>query len=154
MLAAAKGAPGKAGQVAAYNLGTLLATRGEYRDGIRELREALERNPNDDDARYNLEVAMRRMRQPEQPNPQSNPKHQPPQTGGQPQPSGGQGAPQQPPQPQPSQSTQRPTPTSPQEGMTRERAEQLLGSLEELERLEHQRMNKVRVMRERRGRDW
>jgi Ca-activated chloride channel family protein len=152
MLAAAKAAPGRAGQVAAYNLGTLLATRGEYRDGIRELREALERNPNDDDARYNLEVAMRRMNQPEQPNPQ-NPKPRP-QTGGQPQPSGGQGAPQPPPQPQPSQNQQRPTANTPQEGMTRERAEQLLGSLEELERLEHQRMNKVRVMRERRGRDW
>ena len=39
-------------------------------------------------------------------------------------------------------------------GLDRQQAEQLLGSLEELERLEQQRLRQVRVMRERRGRDW
>jgi hypothetical protein len=38
--------------------------------------------------------------------------------------------------------------------MDRRTAEQLLGSLTELERLEQQRLRKVRVVRERRGKDW
>jgi hypothetical protein len=38
--------------------------------------------------------------------------------------------------------------------MDRATAEQLLGSLNELERAEQQRLRKVHVVREKRGRDW
>jgi len=38
--------------------------------------------------------------------------------------------------------------------MTREQAEQLLGALQELARSDQQRQHRVRVMREKRGRDW
>jgi hypothetical protein len=38
--------------------------------------------------------------------------------------------------------------------MTREQAEQLLGSLQELERLQKQQARRTKVMTERKGKDW
>ena len=38
--------------------------------------------------------------------------------------------------------------------MTTQQAEQLLGSLQELERLERQRAQRVRATHERKGKDW
>jgi hypothetical protein len=38
--------------------------------------------------------------------------------------------------------------------MTRSQAEQILGALQDLQRAEEQRQRRVRVLRERRGRDW
>jgi len=38
--------------------------------------------------------------------------------------------------------------------MTRQQAEQLLGSLQELERLEKQRAHRAHATQERKGRDW
>ena len=150
----AESTPGRAGQMASYNLGTLRAEKKDYDPALAALRHALERDPGDEDARYNYEWVLRQQErqrkspspkqpqpqpQPSQPN-QSNPNQQP-----QPQPS------QPPPNPQPSQ---QPPPPQMGRGLNRMQAEQLLGSLQELERLEQQRLRQVRVMRERRGRDW
>jgi Ca-activated chloride channel family protein len=145
---------GRAGQTAAYDHGTLLAEQGQYDPAIESLRRALERDPDDVQARHNYEWALREKKR------QSDPRRQPsPQ---QPQPSPSQPQPQQPQQqpsaqqPQPQGAPQQPEQGPPQRGqrMDRQQAERLLGSLEELERLEQQRLRKVRVMRERRGRDW
>ncbi len=150
----AEGAPGRAGQVAAYNLGTLLAEDRAYDDALRELRHALERHPGDEDARFNYEWTLRqreqerrRSQRPQEPQPQPSQ----PDAGGQgsnaPPSAGAPGA----------QPPLAPRPAPPPEmgrGMDRQQAEQLLGSLQELERLEQQRLRQVRVMRERRGRDW
>jgi len=147
------------GQVAGYNLGTLLGERGEYDRALGELRRALERNPDDADARWNYELLRRRRdeaagRQPE-PKPEQAPRQPQPgaqQPGGQ---DGGQDAPPRPPRPGPQQpSQQAPPPPAGATGMTRQQAEQLLGSLQELERLERQRAQRVRATRERRGKDW
>jgi tetratricopeptide (TPR) repeat protein len=148
----AESTPGRAGQMASYNLGTLRAEKKDYEPALAALRHALERQPGDEDARYNYEWVLRQREkekqssslkqpqpQPSQPN-QSNPNQQP-----QPQPS------QAPSNPQPSQ---QPPPPQMGRGLNRMQAEQLLGSLQELERLEQQRLRQVRVMRERRGRDW
>jgi tetratricopeptide (TPR) repeat protein len=142
------------GQTAAYNLGTFEAQGKEYEAALRDLREAIERDPRDQDARHNYEWVLREMQRPPRPQSQSKqppqPKPSQPQSqASQPQ-QGNNGQP--PPQPAPAQ----PTPAPPEvgRGLDRQQAEQLLGSLQELERLEQQRMRKVRVMRERRGRDW
>jgi Ca-activated chloride channel family protein len=142
------------GQVAAYDHGTSLAERGRYDDALRALKLALQRDPTDDHARWNYEWALRRRRQREANRQQPSEQPQQPQPSqpqsGQPQPQPG--SQQLPPAPQ--QQGDTPPPPRPQQGMDREQAERLLGSLEELERLEQQRLRKVRVMRERRGRDW
>jgi Ca-activated chloride channel family protein len=143
--------PGAPGQTAAYNLGTLHAENHAYDEALAELRRALERNPSDGDARVNYEWVMRekqrRQQQPEpSPKPEPRPNQPQPQSGGSSAPSSG------PPQPQPP--PQNVPPPQAGHGLDRRQAEQLLGSLQELERLEQQRMRRVRVMRERRGKDW
>jgi len=155
LLATLGEATGPAGPTASYNLGTLEA-RGERLDeALRSLRRSLERAPDDADARFNYELALRRQRQragtpPPTPGP-SNPRPQgqgnDPKSGSPP-PTPPPNA-QQAPQPQPQIS-----PSPGPRGMDRRTAEQLLGSLNELERLEQQRLRKVRVVRERRGKDW
>jgi Ca-activated chloride channel family protein len=153
MLRDATSTPGKAGQTASYNLGTREAEGREYEAALRDLRAAIERNPRDQDARHNYEWVLREMQRPPRPQSQSNP---PPsrsrrsRAAGLQQQQGNNG----PPPPQPSQPQPTPAPPEMGHGLDRQQAEQLLGSLQELERLEQQRMRKVRVMRERRGRDW
>jgi Ca-activated chloride channel family protein len=150
-LAGAAGLPGRPGQVASYNLGTVHAEARAFDDALRELRRALERDPTDGDARHNYEWVLReqeraRRRQSPQPQPPSPQPSQPEPQGGQsqPNPSGSAPPPETPPPPPPEMGR----------GLDRAQAEQLLGSLQELERLEQQRLRRVRVMRERRGRDW
>lgn len=158
-LTAEKAAPG---QTASYNLGTLLGERREYDRALGELRRALERNPDDADARWNYEL-LRRQRDEARGGGQQQPQQAPQQPrpgeqgdGGR----GGQDRQQQPPQPGPGPAPQpapdAPPPPSPgaATGMTRQQAEQLLGSLQELERLERQRGQRVRATRERKGKDW
>lgn len=144
-------AQGSAGQTAAYNLGTLHAEERAFDQALAELRRALERDPGDDDARANYEWVLRekerRQKQPEpSPRPEPRPNQPQPQSGGNPTPSMGNPPPSPPPQAGPPPQVGR--------GLDRRQAEQLLGSLQELERLEQQRMRRVRVMRERRGKDW
>lgn len=153
----------RAGQMSGYNLGTLLGRRQEYDRALGELRRALERNPDDPDARWNYEL-LNRLREQEQqqqkpqPNaPQNGPQDPQPQ---QPDPQAGQGPqPGQQPPPQAgsqSQSEQADAPAAPgmQQPMTKEQAERLLGSLGDLERLEKQNQRRSRVQREKKGKDW
>ncbi len=158
---AAKGDAG--GRMAGYNLGTLQGERGEYDRALAELRRALERDPNDADARWNYEWLSRMKKQAEQkPEPQGGgPKSDPQQPQPQPQqsPQQGQGQPQ-PDQPQgnpaDTKSTPAPAPDAPgmQQPMTRQQAEQLLGSLGDLERIEKQERRRSKAMKEKRGKDW
>jgi Ca-activated chloride channel family protein len=154
--------PGLAGQAAGYNLGTLYGEQHDPEHAIQELRRALERDPNDADARWNYELMMRAEQQKQQPKqqPKQDEKQKP-----KPNPSrdqkGQQGQGQPPPQPSPQQPQGAPSNAQPQSaqpggapGMTKEQAEKLLGSLEELERLEKQKAKQVHVMRERKGKDW
>ena len=157
LLASLTDAAGKAGPTAGYNLGTLEARDQRLDEAVATLRRSLEREPDDADARFNYELALRRQRERQRsssntPNPSpSNPKPQGqgrnPSTGSPPP----NPPPNAPPAPQPEpQASPLPGPR----GMDRRTAEQLLGSLGELERLEQQRLRKVRVVRERRGKDW
>jgi Ca-activated chloride channel family protein len=149
----------RAGRAAGYNTGTLLGERQQYDDGLAELRRELERDPKDADARWNYEVLLRRReeeRKRQQGGGQQNPPPQP-----QPQPqSGASGAsqPQSPlpqaPQPTPQNPGGQPPPTPQGQHMDRAQAEQLLDALAEQARLDQQRRQRVRVMREKRGRDW
>jgi len=152
---------GRTGQMAAYNLGTLQAETGSYDEALRSLRTALERDPDDQDARFNYEWTLQHMRRPPEPQKKGgggNDKKQQQQQQSQPQ----SGAPQpQPSAPQPQQGAQTPQPQtgpSPQakrpDGMDQQQADRILGSLEQLERIEQQRIRRVRVLREKRGRDW
>ncbi len=146
-----------AGPTAAYNLGTLQAKRGGLDDALKSLRKALEIDPGNGDARYNYELALRRQRERQRsgsPPPTPSPGAPKPQGAGQ-QPAPGTPPPNPPPNaPQAPQQQPQAQPSPGPEGMDRRTAEQLLGSLGELERLEQQRLRKVRVVRERRGRDW
>jgi len=153
-----------AGRMAGYNLGTLLGGRGDYDEALAALRRTLERDPGDADARWNYEWVLRQKKQAEQapkgggPQPDSGgpppptPKPQP-----QPQPGPGTSQPDQAPgQPQQTQSNPAQAPDAPgvQQPMTRQQAEQLLGSLGDLERLEKQERRRNRARTEKRGRDW
>lgn len=84
-----------------HNLGNTHFARERYADAIDAYKKALRANPNNDDARYNLELALRKLKQDkaakqQQPQPDSSGGQQgTPGQGGQPQP--GQGQPDQPP---------------------------------------------------------
>lgn len=163
--------PGIAGRTAGYNLGTLLGEKGDLDRALGELRRAIERDPSDEDARFNYELLRRRREQQKQQGGQNS--QQPPQP--QPQPSPGQSGPQQqqqpqpspnaPPQPQNGSPQNSPNAPQPQQsndapqgqgqaGMTQRQADQLLSSLGELERLEQSRMKRMRVLRDRKRKDW
>jgi Ca-activated chloride channel family protein len=150
---------GAAGDAARYNLGTVQGQEGEVDRGIETLRRALERTPGDEDARWNYEVLVRRkqeQQQRKQPSPQPPPP-QPqqgssnPQGGAQQPQQGGNQAPNPPPQAGPSLQQQ---PSGGAGTMTRQQAEQLLGALQEVERAERQRQQRLRVTKEKRGKDW
>lgn len=151
-----------AGRMAGYNLGTLLGRRGEYDQALAELRRVLERDPNDADARFNYEWVKRQKeqaerQQPPQPQPGSSPDQPPPDPQQQPSPGEGENDPQpQDQQEQNSRSTPAESPPAPgvRQPMSREQAEQLLGSLGDLERAEKQERRRSRASRERRGKDW
>lgn len=162
---------GVAGRTAGYNLGTLLGEKGDLERALGELRRAIERDPTDDDARFNYELLRRRREeqkqqggqqspQPPQPRPQPSPGQSGPQPQQQPQPS-----PDAPPQPQDGSPRNSPNAPQPQQsndvpqgqgqpGMTQRQADQLLSSLGELERLEQSRLKRMRVLRDRKRKDW
>jgi Ca-activated chloride channel family protein len=150
---------GEVGRTARYNLGTLEGEMRRNDEALRALRAALERDPDDRDARWNYEVLLRRQRQhrDHQPNaPQERQSDQPQPS----EPSAGSGSPPPPRSPDsPAPSPPGPGTPPPQTGsgpqsMSRQQAEQLLSALQEMQRAEQQRQQKVRVLRERRGRDW
>jgi tetratricopeptide (TPR) repeat protein len=148
-----------AGHEAGYNLGTLLGDAKQYDPALAALRRTLENNPSDQDARWNYEVILQRKDreqqqqqkkpEPQKPKPQPSPS-QPGQSPQQnPQPNAGQAPPSQSPQPSQQQQAQKPS-----QSMDRAQAEQILDALQELQRMDQQRQHKVRVLKERRGRDW
>ena len=154
----------KTGQEAGYNLGTAFGLQRRYEPGLEQLRAVLEKNPKDDDARWNYEILMRdqeeeaqKKKNPDQPQQQQ----QQPNSGG----GGGQGGPpqqqqqqqqQQSPNQAPTPQAGNPPPNTPSGGghMSKAEAEQILDALHELSRANQQRQRKVRVTRERPGKDW
>lgn len=147
---------GRAGRAAGYNLGTVLGGRKEYDRALQELRRVLERDPNDADARWNYEMLRRekekaagqQSRKPDEQKP--DPQPQPAASGAkQPQ---GQGAA---PQPPPGMSQPAPPQQGPggAQGMTKQQAEALLGSLQELERMDRQRAQRA-TGGKKKGKDW
>ena len=157
-LAALAGRDDAAGRAAGYNLGTLEAEQQDYDRALAELKRSLLRDPDDQDARWNYEVAMRnRQARQNQKSPResANPK---PQSGT---PNPGSGTPRQapgnpPPAPGPNPNAAQPPPgTGPGMSgrMNPQQADQILDALDQQARLE-QGKNQVRVVREKRGRDW
>lgn len=149
---------GRVGREARYDYGTLLGLRDSLDQALAALRDALERNPTDDDARWNYEVLMRRKAG-QQGSPEPRPQPSQP---SQPRPNAGGGSGAQPPQPLPSAPRPQPPGPSPQhppaprqgEHMDRAQAERILDALQDLARSEQQRRRQVRVIQEKRGRDW
>ena len=61
-----------------YNLGNTLVERGKLPDAVGEYKKSLRLDPAREDARHNLELALRRMKEPPpQPQPQSSPQDEP-----------------------------------------------------------------------------
>jgi len=149
------------GQLTGYNLGTLYGKRGDIDAALGELRRAIERDPTDMDARWNYEWLRRQKddaaKKPEdKPNPKPQDGSKPPPK---PDPRQGQGSPppdQPPPSGGQSQSPQAQTPPAPgmQQPMTKKQAEELLGSLGDLERAEKHDQRRARAPQNRRGKDW
>src|SRR5688572_27037489 len=44
-----------------HNLGNVQFQRGEYEEAVQSYKRALRANPNNDDARYNLELTLRKL---------------------------------------------------------------------------------------------
>jgi Ca-activated chloride channel family protein len=151
----------RAGRAAGYNLGTLLAGRQDYEHALAELKRSLERDPSDADARWNYELAMRlkqgnKNRQPPQgPKPRPQPNAPNAQNGGAGQPKPSPGTPPNAPPPPASASRSPSQSTGPgmSGAMNAQQADQILDALDQQARLEQGR-NQVRVVREKRGRDW
>jgi tetratricopeptide (TPR) repeat protein len=153
--------PDAAGAMSGYNLGTLLGRRGEVNQALAELRRAMERDPDDADARWNYEWLRRQQDggskppspKPDDPKPndKQQPKAQDPRAG-----QGSAQSTQPPPSSSQSQSSQAQAPPAPgtQQPMTRRQAEELLGSLGDLERLEQRGKRNQGTPREKRGKDW
>lgn len=152
---------GVAGRAASYNLGTLHGEAKDYERALAELRTALERDPGDADARWNYEWLKRQQQEAQK---KSDPNKQPNQPDPAPQqPAGGgagDGQKPQDPGPQGPQQSQKPSNAPPEprpgqaQGMSKEQADRLLGSLRELERSERQRMRRGPAQRDRKGKDW
>jgi Ca-activated chloride channel family protein len=162
LLAPLTSSTGRAGSAARYNLGTSRGRRGDLEGGLGALREALERDPTDADARWNYEVLLRRQAEQQRPPQSGGGGQNTPQQGGddrqgpdaQPDPQRGGPQPQDLPQaPQP-QRTQPQTAPVQGQAMTREQADRILGALDQMARLDQQRQRRVRVVQERRGKDW
>jgi len=145
--------------LADYNKGKLLSEQENFDEAISHFREALRKNPDDEDARFNYELAQRMKQQQEQQqqeqqqdsqsdqddsdgeeeeqendqNQQQNPNQQPQN------------------QDQPQDQEQRPEPSN----MSEEEAENILDALEQLEReLLENREKEANVRRQQNDKDW
>jgi Ca-activated chloride channel family protein len=151
-----------------YNLGNTLFQKKDYPGAIKAYRDALRTMPDDENARRNLEMALRALQQQQQQRQQQNQQQQQkdPQNKDQQSQSG------QSPTPQPSpgsqqqqQQQQKPDrPQTPEEkeqqrfqqeaGMPRERAMQLLDALQQNEKDEQKRLMAAKQVRKKGGKDW
>ena len=154
--------PDRAGVMSGYNLGTLLGRRGDVDQALAELRRTIERDPSDPDARWNYEW-LRRQKDEASKSQSPKPNDSKPDDKQQPKPQdskAGQGSQAPPDQPPPSgsqsQSPQAQAPPAPgtQQPMTRKQAEELLGSLGDLERLERKNGRQSHSPQQKRGKDW
>jgi Ca-activated chloride channel family protein len=102
-----------------FGLGTVMLRQGRFEEAVEQLRASLRLDPDDLQAKINLEIALRR-RPPPPPQPSPSPGTEPTGTP----PPGGGGA------PQPSEPSDAPA------RLTREQAEQLLDALSRRERVE------------------
>jgi tetratricopeptide (TPR) repeat protein len=138
-----------------YDRGNTLFRQERYAEAADAYRRALERLPNDSDARFNYEAALARLREPPQPAGGGG--------GGGGSAGGGGGGAAQPtptpvkPQPAPAPQAQ----TGPQAErqpasgtLTREAAQRILEALAEEEATAQKRKGQARAVSERRGRDW
>jgi Ca-activated chloride channel family protein len=154
--------PGSAGQSALYDLGTWLGEKRRDDEALAELREALRRDPRDADARHNYEVLLRRSEEERKRQGGQRERPQPGSPGGSPSSQGPQAgqAPRQGQAPTPAPTSAPPPLQGLQQqpgrpaGLTREQADWLQTITEQAEREQRRAARQVRVVRERRGRDW
>jgi tetratricopeptide (TPR) repeat protein len=135
-------APPTLAPLAAYNLGNSLYEQGRYEEAIRAYVRALRQNPSDRDAKHNLELALRALRQrkPQSASAADHPsKPHSPETEGRR--AGGESS--------------RPQPTSPGR-MSPDEAQRLLDRLadEERESLKREQERRARRIQETREKDW
>ncbi|HAM35631.1 MAG TPA: hypothetical protein DEB40_03610 [Elusimicrobia bacterium] len=112
-----------------YNLGNALAGKQDYRGAVAAFRRAVVLNPKDTDARHNLAVALRMLKNPPPPrkqcnNPKQNQQSKPDDSRKQ-----GQGG--------KSQDQQKPPPPRPHGQMSKEDAQRIMRSVSEKERPDH-----------------
>ncbi len=142
---------------ARYNLGNALFAKQDFAGAVEAYRSALQLAPGDEDTRRNLELALRRLKQQQQPQQQPDASQQPrrqqdEKRSEQPQPS--QGA-DQPPQQRPQTPEEREQQRFEREvGMPKERAMQLLDALQQNEKAEQKRLLAQGRDGKREGRDW
>jgi Ca-activated chloride channel family protein len=148
--------------LADYNKGKLLSEQENFDEAISHFREALRKNPNDEDARFNYELAQRMKQQQEQQqqdqqqdsqSDQDDSEGEQEQENDQNQDENQQQNPNQQPQnqDQPQNQEQRPEPAN----MSEEEAENILDALEQLEReLLENREKEANVRRQQNDKDW
>jgi len=165
--------------IAHYNRGNTLVRAQDYERAIEEYKNALKINPDDEDAKFNLEFVQRLLQQQQQQQQQQQNQEQQEQDDSQqeqqekqepqeqdeqeekqeqpqeePEKEQPQEQEEQPPeQPQQEESGQ-PPPESPQEELTQEQAEMILNSLEQKEREERQKRREAIKAERRIDRDW
>ena len=148
--------------LADYNKGKLLSEQENFDEAISHFREALRKNPDDEDARFNYELAQRMKQQQEQQqqeqqqdsqSDQDDSDGEEEQENDQKQDENQQQNPNQQPQnqDQPQDQEQRPEPSN----MSEEEAENILDALEQLEReLLENREKEANVRRQQNDKDW
>ena len=142
---------------ARYNLGNALFAKQDFAGAVDAYRSALELAPGDEDTRRNLELALRRLKQQQQPQQQPNESQQPRRQQDEKQseqPQASQGA-EQPPQQRPQTPEEREQQRFEREvGMPKERAMQLLDALQQNEKAEQKRLLAQGRDGRKEGRDW
>ena len=138
-----------------YNAGNALFEMGNFRDSAQAFIQALQANPADREAKHNLELALRKLEEHQQPSQgQQENKPQNPESPGlnqkpdQPRPQNQEKPGQQPADPQSGSGDRR------EGGISRERALQILDALQNQELMEQRRLLEGQVRRKATGRDW
>lgn len=142
--------------LADYNKGKLLSEQENFDEAISHFREALRKNPTDEDARFNYELAQRMKQQQEQQEQQQDSQSDQDDSDGEEEQEDDQNQQQNPNQQpqnqdQPQDQEQRPEPSN----MSEEEAENILDALKQLEReLLENREKEANVRRQQNDKDW